>query len=151
MPDHFFKKALGGTLIPSTEEAREWLSTVKTGEVLRIKASRPRNIKHHQKFFALLQLIYQNQTHYKSVDDILLAFKYHIGHGHWVITKPLRSNQNAMLDGVKVFQPHSISFAKMDQSEFEDFYNNALDFVTTVVIPGLSKDDLAAELWEFAA
>lgn len=149
MPDHFFKKGLGGTLIPSTEEAREWLSTVKSGEVLRIKAARPRNIKHHQKFFALLQTIYQNQEHYKSVDEILLAFKYHIGHGTWVITRPTdpaKHNQT-----VELFQPASISFAKMDQSEFEDFYNKALDFVTTVVIPGLSKDDLVKELWEFAA
>lgn len=144
MADHFFKKALGSALIPSTEEAREWLDTIKTGEILRIKASQPRNIKHHAKFFALLTLIYKNQTHYKSVDDILLAFKYQIGHGHWVLGKKAGMQ-------VELFQPHSISFAKMDQAAFNEFYSKAIDFVTTVVIPGLHKGDLERELMEFAA
>lgn len=155
MPDHFFKKALGNTLVPSTEDARKWLAGVKVGEVLRIKASRPRNIKHHQKFFALLQLIYENQEHYKSVNQILLAFKCHIGHGEWVISKkPMAYRPDGSVSGwtpIELFEPHSISFAKMDQGEFEAFYDKAVDFVTTVVIPGLPKGDLEQQLLEFAA
>ncbi len=146
---HFFKKALGNTLIPTTEEGREWLSKLKVGEIVRGEFKRPRNVKHHMKFFAMLNLIHQNQTHYKSLDDLLLAFKYHIGHGHWVITK--RGPEDGNASYAKIFQPHSISFAKMDQGEFILFFDKAVDFVTTVVIPGLDMGDLERELLEFTS
>lgn len=146
---HFFKKALGGTLIPTTEEGRDWLDKLKIGEIVRGEFKRPRNVKHHAKFFALLNLIYKNQTHYKSLDDLLLAFKYHIGHGHWIITRPTDPKKHNQT--VQIFQPASISFAKMDQAAFEEFYGKAIDFVCTVVLPSLDQGDLERELLEMVA
>lgn len=140
----FFKKALGGTLIPTTEASREWLESLPHGEVVSGEFKRPRNGRHHAKFFAMLDLVFKNQSHYKSVEEILLVFKHHVGHGKWIVTK-----QNG--DISEVFMPGSISFAKMDQAAFEDFYNKAVDFVCTTIIPGLEEGDLRRELEGFAA
>ena len=142
MADHFFKKTLTG-LAPSTQEAEEWLAEIPRGEILRIKASRPRNVGHMRKFFALLNLIHQNQTHYKTVEEILTVFKLRIGHGHWIHTK----TKDGLVDAV--WHPHSISFARMDQAAFNEFYRKAVDFVVAEVIPGLDKADLERELREY--
>lgn len=141
------RKQLGG-LVPADDAAREWLAKIPMDEVVRGEYVRPRNIAHHMKFFAMLNIIYENQSHYQSIDDILLAFKHAIGHGHWV---KVRTGVKGLGPTIGIFQPHSISFAKMDQDAFNIFYAKAVDFVCEHVIPGLSGDDLESQLLEFAA
>ena len=152
---HWFAKNVDGALVPTTEEGREWVNSLPYREIVAGQFSRPRNAKFHRKFFALLSLIHKNQEHYKTVDDLLLAFKYHVGHGHWITTRIASlaeyhlSEKRSPLT-IEIFQPASISFAKMSEDEFSDFYSKALDFVVTVVIPGLDREDLERELMEFA-
>ena len=44
--------------------------------------------------------------------------------------------------------PLSISFAKMDQTEFESFYERAMDFLIAEVLPGIDSADLEREVQE---
>ena len=48
-------------------------------------------------------------------------------------------------------QPDSISFANYDQTEFEKFYDEAIEYMITVIIPSLDKAELEQALMEFAA
>ena len=135
---HFFKKGLGGVLVPTTEAGREWLDGLPIGEIVAGRFSRPRNLKHHAKFFAMLGVIAHNSSY--SVDDLLTVFKRRIGLGKEIQT----------IHG-PVWKEGSISFAKMDQDEFAIFYKKAVDFVCEEIIPGLDEADLERELLEFAA
>jgi len=56
-----------------------------------------------------------------------------------------------MTDGREVHTPLSIAFHAMDQGAFDAFYDKVIDVVCTVIIPGLSQDDLRRQLMEFAA
>ena len=110
-----FRKHLN-SLHPMGSVAEEVLRKIKHDDLVTVEVKRERNLAHHQKFFSMLQLIYENQDHYQSVDDILTAFKFCTGHTDKVMTR-----------GGRVLEyPKSISFASMPQDEFEVFYNRAL-------------------------
>ena len=124
-----------GVLRPVDEAGEEILRHVGQGEIVAVEMKRPRNVAHHRKFFAMLSIVLENQSYYKSVEDILDVCKIRIGHVRTVQTK----------DGeVKI--PESISFASMDQDAFNGFYNRACGWVVTEVIPGLQRKHLDAEV-----
>jgi hypothetical protein len=132
---YFFRRSLG-SLRPDDAEAEEALRGVGANEIVGVIMRRPRNVGHHRKFFALLKIVFENQEIYRSEAELLAAIK--IATGHCV---PL-----TLTTGQKAFIPSSISFASMDQAEFDKFWNAVCVLVTTKIIPNLSRDDLEAEL-----
>ena len=137
----FLARRLGEGMIPIDDIGREAIRRVPMNATVSVEVKRPRNPEHHRKLFALLSLIYQNQTLYSTVEDLLDAIKIHVGHA-----KALK-----LRDGTAVMVPKSISFSTTDQTAFEEFYSKVIDCVVTEIIPGLDKADLERELMEFAA
>lgn len=136
-------KKLSG-LHPVNESGEAVIRRFGLGEIVSVDVKRPRNVLFHRKFFAMLQIILQNQDHYKSIDDLLEVCKLRTGHCHTVDTK---------FGEVKITD--SISFAKMDDSEFADFYDRACKWVVDEVIPGLDRqgldDEVRLQLQDFGA
>lgn len=123
--------------VPADEAAEAFASTVKMGECISVEAKRPRNIRMHRLFFGLMQIVFENQEHYKSVDHVLAAFKFAVGH-----TEKVKTRHG------EIELPKSISFAKMDQTAFRTFFDRALDFLVTDVVPGLGKDTIRRRVEE---
>lgn len=136
MPTVILRKDLG-CFRPVCDEGEGILRRMAVGQSVMVKFTFPRNTGHHRKFFALMQTIFNNQSHYKTLDHLLTAFKFAIGH-----TEKIKTPRGV------IEREMSISFAKMDQTEFEDFYRRAVEFVTTEVIPGLEGSDLEREVQE---
>ena len=139
MTTSLFIKTMSGALAPVHDAGRDALRTMKSGDYVMVTLKRPRNLQHHRKLFALLDLIFQNQTRYKSVEELLDAIKVYCGHCEVMILR----------DGTEVRRPQSISFAKMDQAAFEKFYDAVVNVVVTEIIPGLNRSDLERELLDF--
>lgn len=131
---------VGNKLEPIDEAGRDVLARVPAGSVVMVEYRRPRNVQHHRKFWALISLIYQNQSWYQSPEDLCDAIKVYVGH-----SKVLR-----MTDGREVHTPQSIAFHAMDQAQFEQFYDKVIDVVCSTIIPNMDKDDLRRELEAFA-
>jgi hypothetical protein len=131
-----FRKELG-CLRPTDGAGEELLRKIKLGAVVTVEVKRPRNLQHHRKFWALMQLLYENQEHYQSADEICTVFKFRIGH-----TKKIKTR-----DGI-VEEPLSIAFAAMDQDAFDGFYDRALDFAVKEILPGMQEGVLRAEVEE---
>jgi hypothetical protein len=95
---------------------------VKVGKVMRAELTTPRNLAHHKKFFALLNLVWSSAGDWKSVDSLLDDLKRRMRHyetiGEWVDDE---TGEVKIIVKLK-----SISFAHMDQTQFEDFYEQAL-------------------------
>ena len=131
-------------LYPVDETGEAVIRKFNMGEVVSVDVTRPRNLAFHRKLFAMLNIVLDNQDHFKSVDDLLEVCKLRTGHCHTVLTKA---------GEVKITD--SISFAAMDQDAFNNFYNRACAWVCEEVIPGLSQQDLdaevAAQLQDFGA
>lgn len=75
-----------------------------------------RNLKFHKKYFAMLNLAYENQEEFKSFETFRQAVQ--IGAGYY--------DRVQRLHGEEVIVPRSISFSKMDNEEFEKLYTAVL-------------------------
>ena len=124
-----------GSLHPYDDEGVEALKNIGPTQIVKITYSKPRNLRFHCKFFAMLGIILANQEHYKSTDDLLHVCKLRIGHVT-VIQTPQGEERI----------PKSISFANMDDTEFSKFYDRAVDWTLSEVIPGLARQHLDAEV-----
>ena len=72
---------------------------------------------------ALVRLVFENQERYNSIEDLLVEFKLKVGHYKEHITT----------DGKIVYVPKSISFSQMDEYEFNEFYNKALNVLGKII------------------
>lgn len=140
MASVLLQRSLTG-LSPMDDLGREFLAGYKQGDLIRVKTTKVRNPQHHRLFFALVNIVYDNQDHYESVEHLLTALKIALGHCDTVICK----------DGNPAYIPKSISFAKMDQTEFDAFFNRAVELVCKHFLPGVKDEDLRREILDMCA
>lgn len=114
------------------------LAGIAMGDVVRCKITKPRNIQQHRLFFALMHLVFENQDRYDQFPHFMVAVKVALGHCDTVILKT----------GETAFIPRSISFAKMDQTEFNDFFDRTLDLVVKHWLPTVTSEQLRQEVYE---
>lgn len=115
----------------------EKLKRFKLGDTVKAKIVVPRNVGFHRKFFALLKLTFQNQELIDNYDDFREAVTITAGFFRW--SKDLHGNEFK--------RAKSISFAKMDQAEFEEVYSRVLDVCLNVL--GCEKKELENEILNF--
>lgn len=131
----YLAKTLGGTLKPVDGQGEDLVNGLGHGEIVRAVIKKDRNPGHHRKFFGLLQLVFKNQEKYLSLDGLLFAVKLQAGYADEVL-----------LTGSKVaLRPRSIAWSKMDQGEFDAFYNAALAAIKRL-LPQFEHVDLDKEL-----
>ena len=121
----------GGFIKPIDDEGRDALRRFANGEIFMADVTMPRNLMFHRKFFAMLKIILENQEYYTNVNDLRAVCLCEIGHCDTIRTK----------NGY-VSVPKSISWAQMDEIEFNKMYDKAVEWVTTVVIPGFAEKDV---------
>lgn len=137
MPRFLAQKHLG-SLRPADEVGEDALRKIGNGEVVSIELKRPRNIKHHRMFWALMTIVHSNmdEARYPSVEDLVAAVKIAAG---------LRT-RIVLPNGEVGFIPGSIAFHKMDQSAFSEFYDRVCDLIAKHFLPGVTSDQLRAEV-----
>jgi hypothetical protein len=135
MPTNLIMVKRLGAFRPTDDEGTEVMRKIGDGELVKVTWTRPRNIRFHNKFFVMLGIVLKNQEHYKSMDDLLDVCKISIGHIRLIDTRT---------GWARV--PKSISFANMGETEFSEFYDRAVDWVLSEVIPGLQRQHLDAEV-----
>lgn len=132
-------------LMPMYDSDYEEKQRLKVGETVLCTIKRPRNYDFHKKFFALLRLtvdnlphLIQQQMHIFTEEDMLDCLKIDLGlyttvwHG-----------------GKEIVKPGSISFAKMDNSEFETFFNRSVDTILRTYLRGTDRQSLIEEINNF--
>ena len=135
MPTSFIMIKRLGAFRPTDDEGTEAMRKIGDGELVKVTWTRPRIIRFHNKFFAMLGIVLKNQEHYQSMEELLSICKIRIGHVT-VVQTPHGEER----------WPKSVSFAKMDETEFSAFYDRAVDWVLREVIPGLQRQHLDAEV-----
>ena len=97
----------------------EKLKKIKPNEFVECEIKKKRNIMFHRKFFALINMVYQNQERYTNTED--LRNDITIEAGFFTLRENIR--------GDVIKQADSISFSSMDEYKFADFYNKCLDVI----------------------
>lgn len=129
------------SLVPVDDTGKDALASIGAGEIVRVKLSRPRNLGHHRKFFSMLQLVFENQERFPTIEHLLTAVKVEAG---------LYEDAPIDLNGRLVYVPKSISFAKMDQAAFDEFYLAAIAACCRL-LPHLNAEDIEQEVLAYAA
>lgn len=132
----FYRREYVG-FVPASAKAQEFFEKTKIGTLVELKGSKPRNPDFHRLFFAMIRHCADN-TEY-TAKQFLLIVKIGVGHVEWIMTP----------GGDAVPMPRSISFAKMGEYEFREFYNQTLNYICEHVIPGLLPSDVDAVVREF--
>lgn len=127
-----------GALYPVSRGDEEALMALPEGVTVKASITQPRNVQHHRKFMALLNVVFPHQETYATFDSFHAAIKVALGYGDTVV----------LPDERVIIVPKSISFAKMDQKAFEQFYQRAVDLICNKVIPGLGKPELQQQVNE---
>jgi len=138
MATELFMKRRLSSLVPTNRMSEELLRDLPEHVTLKIVATQPRNPKHHAKFMALIAAIYPHQSIYPTMESFRKAITVALGYGDTV----------KLPDGRVMLIPGSISFAKMDQRAFEEFYERAVHLILTRVLPGADRPDLEREVME---
>ena len=132
-----FRKQLGA-LRPVDTEGEEALHKIANGTLVTVEMKRGRNLPHMRLFMALLHLVHDNQDRYDSFNSFRAAFTIALGHYDSVV----------LPDGSVAVTPKSISFANMDQTEFDVFFNDAVDLICRRWLPTVGSEALTREVHE---
>lgn len=116
------------------------METAQPGAAFRIEVTRPRNVQHHRKGFALLQYLFQHQERYKTLEDLLVEVKLRCGH----------YQEHICLSGEIILTPKSIDFEKMGQDEFEAFYEKMVRVAIEEILPIMTIGDYQQHLENIA-
>lgn len=123
------------------EAGEDLLRKLGQGEVVAAEVKRPQNVRFHRKFWALATLVHGQIDHerWPTVEDLVTEFKLRTGH---------YDRRDIEVEGRRypVLTPRSISFAAMDATEFEAFFDRVCDHVARDILPGVSRADLREEL-----
>ncbi len=132
-------------LVPMYDSDYDEKQRLREGETVMCTIRKPRNYEFHKKFFALVRLAFNNLPEHlvrmlniRSEEDMLDAYKLELG----LYTLVWHGRRPVVKLG-------SISFAAMDETEFQKFYNRCVDITLTTFLRGLSRQDLIEEVEQF--
>lgn len=110
---------------------------ITLNEPIEFEFKKVRNYKFHKKFFALINLVYENQEQYNNIEhlrkDLTISAGYY----------DLRYN----IEGVEIQDAKSISFAQMDENEFSELYNSIIEVVVKWL--GIDKQDIIDNIEQY--
>jgi len=141
MPELQFTKHPSG-FMPMDDAARSWLIKQPVGAVVKGKFSATRNPLFHRKFFAMLNIAFENwdnpeiDTEYGKARTSLDTFRAYciVKSGHW--------EAEVTPDGNFRPKPKSIKFGSMSQDEFERLYSDVLDVILAKFLTRWSNEDM---------
>lgn len=135
----FMERTLAG-LRPVDDQGTDVLRKIKVGEVIQCELNKPRNLAHHRKFWALLNVFWGATGDWSSPYGVLIELKIRLGHVQEVLIRET---------GEIVKVPKSISFAQMDQTQFDEFYERAINELCTMgggIEPAALRSEVLSEL-----
>lgn len=127
-----------GVLRPVDENGEDALRHLKHGVIVEIEVKTRRRIKHHRLYWALISKVWENIDHddFPTPENLSDTVKLCVGVREQLI----------LPDGSFSFKPGSIAFHKMDQTEFNTFYDRVCDLLARRFLPGVTNEQLKHEV-----
>lgn len=131
----FVKNTLNG-LVPLYPADLDEKKRLKLGQEYEVEITKPRNAGFHRKFFALVNIGWENT-------DLDMPFEVY---RKYIIMKAGYFKTYQTPKGI-LYEPDSISFANMDQDTFEELYSRVLDKIIADI--GCSAEEIETVLINF--
>lgn len=132
-------------LVPYGDEDYEEKKRLKDGETYSVEIKVARNLDFHRKYFAMISYAWDflNEAEtatFRTKDNFRKYLEISAGHCE-VIYHP------RLQEFVEI--PKSISFAKMDNAEFDDLYQRVKDVVFSLIGGRVSEDEFERLVLDF--
>lgn len=124
----FYAIRKGNGLVPDGVESSAEFSKIPFGKPVRVEVRQQRNIGHHRLYWVMVQRIASAIG--SEPDNVSDMLKVATGHCTVVHSKTMGT----------VRLPRSISFAKMDQTAFHDFFELCVQIIYTEW--GIGREDI---------
>lgn len=129
-------------LAPATADAAEMLAKIGVGKAVNAKVSQPRNGKFHRKFFGMIDVAYSNhdwpevKTNWGMATVSRKLFRQYVTvkSGHYEVALTPHGEPRCT--------PKSISWAKMDETEFSKLYSDVLDVILAEFLTNWTSGDM---------
>lgn len=141
MPTQLLVEKLEDALHPTDQASIKALRQIPDRTIVKIQLSIPRNVRHHRMFFALINLVFEAQREprqFPTREALLDALKIAIGH-----VREVRG-----IRGETYIVPDSISFGRMDQLQFREFFDSAVRVILEKILPGVERRDLEQQIYD---
>jgi hypothetical protein len=133
MADIFMMKGADGAFHMSDTQSVEHGKNLKIGEPYKFVCTKPRNYKFHKKYFAMLNMAFENQEKYDAFEHFRDAVTMQAGWYKTIIS---------VRTGEPMYVPKSISFSSMEEIEFVKLYNNTLNVILKYFMKGTTQEEL---------
>ncbi|MCP9290038.1 DUF1367 family protein [Gracilimonas sediminicola] len=115
-----------GKLFPVDVEAQVRMNKLPAGEPIMIKYSKVRNPRHHRKYFAFFNKVYENlpehlESNWPDVNSFRKAMEMYSG----FFTETIN------LKGERFLMPKSIAYEKLDEMAFSELHNKVKTTIGT--------------------
>lgn len=128
---------VSGILAPMGIEAEAWMGTLKAGQLVEVDITKPRNYQFHKKYFALVNYAFENwDTPEGDGEKNIDRFRDELVIMAGFYTKVWT------IDGELRLIPKSVSFASMEQAEFDALYSKTLDVLLAKILPSHTENDI---------
>lgn len=121
----------GDCLKPLSESDHDSLKRIKDGAIIYVDYKKPRNPLFHNKFMSLVRTVFDNQEQYETIESMLNLFKVELGY-----------YDSMYFRKQEIRIPRSISFTKMDEVEFSEFYDKAVTMALSRFLPTVTPVEL---------
>lgn len=139
MPTQMLMEKLEDALHLTDQASIEAMRQIPEKSIVKIQLSIPRNVRHHRMFFALINIVWQAQREprmFPTRESLLDAIKIATGH-----VREVRD-----LQGRAHIVPDSISFGRMDNIQFREWFDAAVRVILERILPGVEKKDLEQQI-----
>ena len=133
-------KMFGG-LIPADQTSKDWLDKTKHGQFVEVEITRPRNWQFHKKYFALLNFAFENW----DIPNDSAAKNFEKFRGDLIIMAGFYEKVWSPNGEMRLY-PKSISFANMEEQEFQELYSKTVSIILEKVLTTYTEDDITKAL-----
>jgi len=147
----YFTKFPNASFVPASEDDAELLSKVKVGETVKLTLTRPRNIKFHRKFMALMRLAFDYWEPPKHGEGSAWADKMPIERDfdrfrYDVTILAGYYEATYRLNGDVRLEAKSVGFGSMSEDNFEKLYSKVIDVIINRVCTQYSEHELRKQV-----
>lgn len=125
---HIQKNRLGRMVIEDVHSQAAW-DELPVGRTMRADIVVPRNRKRSNQFFALLRIVYDAQDYFETFEN--MRSQVLIGCGFFVMNKRFDGSQYPVAD--------SMRFDKMDDVQFNGFFDAFVRMCDKRILPGVGE------------
>jgi hypothetical protein len=131
-------KVIKRHLVPDNIMSEEFVETLGEGKTVMVTVRKPRNPQQHNLVFLLLGMVLEQTDRWETMEQLLDDVKFVTGH----YTRRLNA-----LTGEEFVVLKSISFASMDQTKFQLWFDKVVEKLAVDAL-GIEKDELTRQLMD---